>query len=237
MRARLALRPGEFPAADIQHFMREQAANTRGATLPRLTARMPRRHATRMRLATRRQEQVLPATGGVHTALQRRHNTIAAWRVDRSRAGTAKSKAFAAPNEAEFTVQETVPNDQVVQAELSFGPADSADQNARQVVAQAFADIDREGAGSLTASDLLAANDRARDDRIDLLGCKGYGPRSNAQSPALAQASLRGNCGNTGLKVRLTRVLKPTSHAAQPVCYSVVRDFYRDNSEVPKWVC
>ena len=143
------------PAADIQHFMREQAANTRGATLPRLTARM--------RLATRRQEQVLPATGGVHTALRRRHNTIAAWRVDRSRAGTAKSKAFAAPNEAEFTVQETVPNDQVVQAELSFGPADSADQNARQVVAQAFADIDREGAGSLTASDLLAANDRARD--------------------------------------------------------------------------
>ena len=151
------------PAADIQHFMREQAANTRSATLPRLTARMPRRHATRMRLATRRQEQVLPATGGVHTALQRRHNTIAAWRVDRSRAGTARSKAFAAPNEAEFTVQETVPNDQVVQAELSFGPADSADQNARQVVAQAFADIDREGAGSLTASDLLAANDRARD--------------------------------------------------------------------------
>ena len=151
------------PAADIQHFMREQAANTRGATLRRQTARMPRRHATRVRLATRPQEQVLPATGGVHTALRRRHNTIAAWRVDRSRASTARSKAYAAPSKAEFTVQENVPNDQVVQAELSFAPADSSDQNARQVVAQAFADIDREGAGSLTASDLLAANDRDRD--------------------------------------------------------------------------
>jgi len=118
-----------------------------------------------MRLAKRPHS---PAAGGVRANLRPHLKTIAARRIDRSRAVTLSSSRAVTLGSKEFgasseVIQESVPGDQVVQAELSFATSDQSVQNARQVVAQAFADIDIKGAESLTASDLLAADNRAKE--------------------------------------------------------------------------
>jgi hypothetical protein len=114
-------------------------------------------------------QQALAPTRGVRTSLWA-HNMATRLRVPRSRTATARNKTLPLAAEAESSMQEElVPHEQPLQRELGFVPPAPAGPMVQQVVAQAFTDVDRSGAGSLTERDLLTASGRGRDgpSRLD----------------------------------------------------------------------
>jgi hypothetical protein len=167
--------PQKVKPLNIAQFMREQAASTRGGSLRPVTNRAARMPAVTRRLASPRQDQVsLPASGVPIRTADRGHRTVHATAkryVFHSRTVAAQPKPAALPvDSTSFAEQDPVVpmvrSDElnaIDQRAPAFAAAPVATgQNVRQLVAEAFDDIDRTQEGSLTTDDLRAANERAK---------------------------------------------------------------------------
>jgi hypothetical protein len=157
--------PVKVKPLNIKQFLLEQAASTRGETQIRGALATPK-FAPQQRQqsqASIRQKASVRKTGAKVAALSRPKLT-ATGVLASSKISKKTSRRVIASDTPKMPVVEVVPADQlnsIDQTAPAFDAAPEPSHSAR-IVAEAFAEIERKAEGSLEASDLLAADERAR---------------------------------------------------------------------------
>src|SRR5262245_11993190 len=135
--------------ADVKQFMRDQAASTRGKPLPVVS------HSRKRFVKLSDQHLGKPIERTVLKFSHSRPKSI------------ATSPGDAAIEPPKLPVVEIVSDEQfnsIDQTVSSFDATPAAELSARAIVAEAFAEIEGKPEGSLRPTDLLSANERARQN-------------------------------------------------------------------------